>query len=240
MDLYFDILRQDDKMSEAKKNPEKTNKGGKVGTVIGVILCVLLIPILIVNGTIIIKGYANKDKVPTFLGYAPLIVLSPSMDPAIQEGDLVIVKSVDASEIKVNDVISFFDPDSREGSVLTHRVTAVNRTETGTVSFTTKGDANLSEDLSAAPAESLIGVYRFRIPKAGRIAMFLQTTPGYIVSVALPLILLIAYELIRRRKYDKAKDDDTKALLAELEALRAKQAAAQPESADPPPAEPNE
>lgn len=221
-----------------EKRPVKKNKGGKVGTIIGVILCVILIPILIINVTMIIKGAINKDKVPTFLGYAPMIVLSPSMDPAIKEGDLVIVKSVDASEIKKGDVITFFDPDSRQGSVLTHRVEEVNISETGEISFTTKGDANGWTDLSPAPADSLIGVYRFRVPGAGKVAMFLQTTPGYIVSVGLPLILLIAYELIRRRRYDKSKDADTQALLAELEELRAKQAAAEAgakpeEAADP-------
>lgn len=221
-------------MNKEHKKPEKNKKDGKLGTIIGVILCVLLIPILIVNVTMIIKGYANKDKVPTFLGHAPMIVLSPSMDPAIKEGDLVIVKSVDASEIKVNDVISFFDPDSKQGSVLTHRVVSVNQSASGVISFVTKGDANISEDPSPAPADSLIGVYRFRIPGAGKVAMFLQTTPGYIVSVALPLILLIAYELIRRRKHDKAKEADTQALLAELEALRAKQAQAETNQAEAP------
>lgn len=210
-------------MSEEKK-PVKKNQGGRVGTVIGVILCVILIPILIVNVTMIIKGYANKDKVPTFLGYSPMIVLSPSMDPFIKEGDLVIIKAVDASEIREGDVITFFDPDSKQGSVLTHRVAAIKKSETGEISFTTKGDANNAEDPTPAPADSLIGVYRFRIPGAGSVAMFLQTTPGYIVSVAVPLILLIAYELIRRRRADKSRDADTKALLAELEALRAKQA----------------
>jgi signal peptidase len=54
--------------------------------------------------------------------------------------------------------------------------------------------------------------------------MFLQSTPGLVVCVAVPLALLIAFELIRRRKYEKSKNEDTQALLAELEALRAKQA----------------
>ena len=57
--------------------------------------------------------------------------------------------------------------------------------------------------------------------------MFLQTTPGLIVCIVLPIGIFVAYEVIRRRKFDKAKQEDTKALLAELEALRAQQAAAQ-------------
>ena len=54
--------------------------------------------------------------------------------------------------------------------------------------------------------------------------MFLQTTPGLLVCIVLPIGLFVAYEVIRRRKFDKEKQADTKALLAELEALRAQQA----------------
>lgn len=51
--------------------------------------------------------------------------------------------------------------------------------------------------------------------------MFMQTTPGLILFVALPILLLIGYDMIRRRIYEKKKDGDTDALMAELEALRA-------------------
>ena len=93
------------------------------------------------------------------------------------------------------------------------------------LSFITKGDANNAED-TPLPAANLVGRYQSLIPGAGNVAMFLQTTPGLVVCVALPMVLLIAYELIRRRKYSKSKEEDTQALLAELEALRARQAEA--------------
>ena len=43
--------------------------------------------------------------------------------------------------------------------------------------------------------------------------------------MVIPIILLVAYDVIRRRIYEKNKQDDTDALLAELEALRAEKAA---------------
>ena len=52
-------------------------------------------------------------------------------------------------------------------------------------------------------------------------AMFMQTTQGLIICVICPIILLVAYDVIRRRAYEKSKKKDTDALLAELEALRA-------------------
>lgn len=211
---------------------DKKNNQSKAGTIFGIILCVILTPILIVNLVMIVKGYTNTSKVPTFAGYAPMIVLTDSMYPTIESGDLIIIKAVDPETVQEGDIISFFDPDGNGTSVVTHRAIRINRE--GALSFTTKGDFNNTEDISAVPAESLVGVYQTRIKGAGNVAMFLQTTPGLIVCVGVPLVLLVAYELIRRKRYEKSKQADTAALLAELEALRAKAGAGDKPAEDKP------
>lgn len=113
-------------------------------------------------------------------------------------------------------------------SVVTHRVMEIQN-ENGELSFITKGDNNNTEDQVPVSASDLIGVYQSRIPGAGNVAMFMQTTPGLIVCVACPIVLLVGWDVLRRRKYEKAKQKDTDALLAELEALRAMQAEKQQE-----------
>ena len=90
---------------------KKEKKQGRVGTIIGIVLCLLLVPILVINVTIIIKGLVNPGKVPSVGGYSPLIVLTDSMYPDIKSGDLIFVKQIDAKDVKVDDVIAFFDPD---------------------------------------------------------------------------------------------------------------------------------
>lgn len=210
---------------------EKSTGRSKALTVVGIIICVILVPILVVNATMIIKSYVNPDEYPSFAGYNLMIVLSPSMEETIMVGDLIVVKNAEPGEIKGEssagardgDIISFFDPDSSKQSVLTHRCKAVQ--EDG--SFITKGDNNISEDPTPCPPENLIGTYITRIPGAGNIAMWLQTTPGLIVCVAVPIVLLVAYDLIMKKRYDKKKKTDTDDLLAELESLRAQQAAAE-------------
>jgi hypothetical protein len=49
----------------------------------------------------------------------------------------------------------------------------------------------------------------------------MSTIPGFIVCVLVPLLLLVGYDVIRRKINDKANKQDTDALLAELEMLRA-------------------
>lgn len=208
---------------------EKGSSMHRFFTVLGTILCIILIPILVVNLTLIIKSYTNKDAVPSIGGYLPLIVLTDSMYPVIESGDLIICQEAEASEIAVDDVISFFDPAGNGQSIVTHRVIEVVTEEDGTLAFRTRGDNNNTEDKDLVPAENLVAVYKSRIGGAGNVAMFMQSTTGLVVCVVLPIVLLVAYDVIRRRLYEKNKKDDTAALLAELEALRAEKAAKEQE-----------
>ena len=203
---------------------EKTSVTHKVLTVIGTVMCIILVPILIINLTLIIKSYTNREEVPSIGGYLPLIVLTDSMYPDIKSGDLIICHTVSPEQVKEMDVISFFDPAGNGTSIVTHRVERIV-SENGKLSFITKGINNNTEDKDPIPADKLVGVYRTRIPGAGHVAMFMQSTTGLIICVVLPIILLVAYDLIRRRLYDRGKQADNAALLAELEALRAEKAA---------------
>lgn len=202
---------------------EKTSATHKIMTVIGTILCVILLPILIINITLIVKSYVHAGEVPSLGGYFPMIVLTDSMYPEIQSGDLIICHTADAEEVAVGDVISFYDLMGNGTSVVTHRVLDI-QSENGQLSFITKGDFNNVEDPQPVSADAVIGIYRSRIGGAGKVAMFMQSTTGLIVCVACPIILLIGWDTLRRRKYEKEKQKDTDALLKELEALRAMQA----------------
>lgn len=212
-------------------NKEKTTARHKSLTILGTVLCIILIPILILNCTLIIKSYTNKDEVPSIGGYLPMIVLTDSMYPTIESGDLIICHTEDPDNIKEGDIIAFFDPAGNGQTVVTHTVTEVTEQD-GDVAYRTKGDANNAEDQMLVPGDNLVGVYQKRIPGAGNIAMFMQTTTGLIVCVVLPLILLIGYDVIRRKKYEKSRKDDTDALLAELQQLKAEKAAAESQKAE--------
>ena len=225
-------MKKDQAVTTEEKLPEQKSRHSKVFTILGIVLCVILVPILIVNVTMIVKSYTNPDAYPSFAGYNFMIVLSPSMEDTIMKGDLIVVKSAEPDDIQGESaagkedgtIISFFDPDSKNSAVLTHRCLEVTTDKKGNLAFKTKGDNNNGADPSLCPAENLIGTYVFRIPGAGSIAMWLQTTPGLIVCVAVPVILLVGYDLIMKKRYDKKKKTDTDALLAELETLRAQAA----------------
>ena len=212
------------------KEKETTTKAHKILTVIGIIMCVILVPILIVNCTLLIKSFTNKEDVPDFAGTMPLIVLTDSMYPDIKSGDLIICKTVDPKDVKKDDVISFFDPAGNGTSVVTHKVVEVIE-ENGVRSFRTRGINNNTDDKLPVPAENVIATYTgIRFPGAGNIAIFMQSTAGLIVCVILPIIVIVGYDIIRRRMYEKNSGNDVAELMAELEALRAVQNASKAKS----------
>lgn len=215
-----------DKKTQNENKKEKATFRHKILSVIGTILCVILIPILAINITLIAKSYINTEEVPSMGGILPLIVLTDSMYPEIHSGDLIICHTEDAENIKEGDIISFFDPAGNGTSIVTHRVTEVT-TEDGELAFRTKGDANNVEDSMLVPANKLVAVYQNRIPNMGNVAMFMQTTQGLIICVVCPILLLVGYDMIRRRKYEKSSKEDTDALLRELAELRAQKEAAE-------------
>ncbi len=209
---------------------EKSGAAHRVATVVGAVLCVILLPILIINVTLIIRSFTNREEVPSVGGIFPLIVLTDSMYPDIQSGDLIFCRTEDPENIKVGDYIAFFDPAGNGTSIVTHSVVEIAE-QNGGLAWITRGIANNADDSVPVPADKLVGVYKSRIPKLGNVVMFMQTTAGLIVCVVCPIILLVLWDIFRRRSYEKNRQDDTEALMRELEELRAQKATANKENA---------
>ena len=220
-------------ISESQNQATEVKSGDKkqkILNIVGIALCAILVPILIINCVLIVKGLTNKDEVPGIFGRTPLIVLTDSMYPEIKSGDIIICKDIDPADVKKGDVISFFDPEGNGTAVVTHRVIDVITNDEGALFFRTQGDNNNAEDKASVPAENLVGIWtETRFAGLGHVALFMQSTWGLIVCIFVPLAAFVAYEVLRRRKQDTKQQSDIDALMAELAALKAAQ---QPENKD--------
>lgn len=177
----------------------------------------MLIPLLVVNVTLIVKSFTLPDEIPDFFGYKPFIVLSGSMEPGIMTGDLIITKEADPATLAAGDVIAYR---YGETSVITHRIQSVTNLD-GQRAFVTKGDANNTED-NVMPTQDLVeGKLQWTLPGLGNAAMFLQTPAGLLLAAGVPLMLFFLVDLLRRRQeHGKEK---AKSLLLEEELVRVKQ-----------------
>lgn len=82
---------------------------------------------------------------PRVLGYQTSTMLTGSMAPLINPGDVVVTAPAPVSDIRVGDIITYHVP-VEDRRVETHRVTEILATGDGGTSVRTKGDANNGVD----------------------------------------------------------------------------------------------
>jgi signal peptidase I len=112
---------------------------------------------------------------PHVFGYRTMTMLTSSMAPQIEPGDITIVTPIAVSEVTEGMVISYHIPVA-DHSVVTHRVVSVESGPAGTVTVQTKGDANEAVDPWTAQLQGDTA-YQVRavIPEAGHLIQALRT-----------------------------------------------------------------
>lgn len=184
---------------------DKSN-GIKIKKILINLIFYSILVIFITISFITIKAKINGVQ-PEFLGYRFYIVLTGSMNPKIKENDLIIVKDTDYNKIKINDVITF-KTSTNENILVTHRVTNI-KTVNEELQFTTKGDANNTEDTKPVLKENIQGKVMKSIPKIGIIINFIkENITLLIISLIAILTLIYTSKFIIKKKYKVIKFDN--------------------------------
>ena len=162
------------------------------------------ITVVIMLFTLVSMATLNKNDRNIF-GYKFLIVQSDSMSPSeknadddvhFRAGDIIIIKDVEnAWALKPGDVISFtsFSEVSYLETV-THMIYEVKKDNNGkVVGYVTYGTNTGAIDDTVVEPEYILGKYTGKIPAVGHLFAFIKSTPGYIVCILVPFLLLILY-----------------------------------------------
>ncbi len=110
-----------------------------------------------------------------FFGFGVLTITSGSMAPAIQPGDIVVVKPAAIADIETGNVVLFTQGGDHVPTL--HRVAGINEVETHITSrstgeqttvteyrLVTQGDANPAPDASSVTRDNLRGELWFTVP----------------------------------------------------------------------------
>ena len=141
--------------------------------------------VIIANAILIFNSIKNPNKSPSILGKKAFVIISGSMIPQINVGDIVIVN--DTIDVHNGDIIAF----RRKSNVIVHRIVKemfVNEK----VMYQTKGDNNDVEDLELVDVSSIEGLMIGKIPFIGKILMWLYNNL-FIVVVIIVVIILLKY-----------------------------------------------
>ena len=157
------------------------------GLFIGVLILALLF-----NAIGIFRRVALKESLPLVMGFGNAVIISGSMEPAIDIGDMVIVHKQNGYE--VGDVVSY-----HSSTPVTHRI--VEKTPDG---YITQGDANNARDQEIEKSRVIGKVIKI-IPKVGTVIFFFQEPLG-MVLLLLVLFALIEIPIFFRKVHDNPRE----------------------------------
>lgn len=213
--------------------------GSIIGTVLLAVLCVILIPLLAVNITLIVKGALYPDELTDVFNIAPVAIDNTYMEGenegCFNEGALVFIKTFDTDEerqaVKQGDVVAFrWLEDDGSVNFTVYRILGVTRDEeTGLITSVSVRADNVPEGEGTAPIPveigDVVGILNGSVDHLGAFAMFLMQPLGVLLFVGVPVVIYVVVDIIRitihNRKVRKAESDELRDKDEEIARLRA-------------------
>jgi signal peptidase len=134
----------------------------------------------------------------------PLIVISGSMEPGIDTGDLLIDRWVPTADLEVGDIVSL--PSSVTDKVVTHRIVSITPSD-DTWQIRMKGDANPEDDIEPYIVGDKVLTPALQVPGGGTVVSKLMD-PNVALPILLALIALLGLSLLDEPQRQRVRDDE--------------------------------
>ena len=144
--------------------------------ILNIIICLVSIVVIIALIYVVQTKVLNYKSANIF-GYTAFEVITGSMSPTIEIGDIVVVKIT--KDINPNDIAVYIQDDN----FITHRIISINGED-----IVTRGDANNSQD-SPITKSDIFGKVIFTIPDVS-IWRKVILTPEVLIGALITIVLL--------------------------------------------------
>ena len=169
-------------------------KIGKIIYILMIILLILLIAFAVVQRT--------SDNRKGIFGIKIFTVISWSMIPVYDIGDILIVKEVTPNEIHVDDDITYKGEKATvRNKTITHRVVSIDKEEDGNYKIVTKGVNNLAKD----PAINQTQVYGKVIGHISIISYILKIITNVYFLALIPVMLFVRKKIKMLKNMEKGQ-----------------------------------
>lgn len=161
--------------------------------VIDIISYSLLIAIIVACISVLTSVILTRnERIRSVFGFAFVELVSGSMSPTYDEGDYLLVKTVSADKVELNDVIVFVSSDPIiEGHLNTHRVIEINTDEDKNRVFTTKGDGNKSADRYPVYESDVVAKVVADVSWISKPISLLKSGWGYFIIIMIPILAVL-------------------------------------------------
>lgn len=182
-------------------NKIKNNKALKI---IGNIIYYILLALVILILAVVILQRVSKNNA-SIGGIRIFNIVTESMFPEYQIGDVLISKKIEPSKIKVGDDLVYLGTEQGfAGRVVTHRVVDIEESD-GKYRFHTKGLANEVED-PVVQENQIYGIVIYKTYILSFITKIINNIYGFYFLIFIPLTILIIVKFVKICN-EKEKDD---------------------------------
>jgi signal peptidase len=183
----------------AAQFPARPSVPRRVARALGRVVSLVLWALVVALFALVVAGLVSKAVMgsgqPVVFGWSCASVLTGSMEPQIEPGDLVV--SREQESYAVGDVVTYL---TETGSSVTHRVVAVS--DEGLL--TTRGDANNVDDSQPVEPANVVGAVVLVLPGVGLVLNWLATPTG---AGAVALLVVALFLLCWAVSGGKGKHD---------------------------------
>ena len=163
---------------------------------VGILISIVLWAVILLAALFAFTTLATKDTshVASLAGFTPLSVVSDSMAPTFNAGDLIIIRSCDPATLQEGDIVTFHTIINNEFALNTHRIAEIQG-EGDARSYVTKGDNNEIADIHMITGGDIVGKYVACLPHFGTVVEFLSSSIGFLLVIVLPLLIFFIYQV---------------------------------------------
>lgn len=175
-------------------NMIKKIKENKVLNVLFMVMKAITTLIIILIVSVIFVQRVSNNKV-TFGGYSMFTIVTESMVPKYEVGDMILAKSVDVNSLKRgDDVVYLGRQDSYKDKIVTHQIVKIEMNGNRRV-FHTKGIANNYED-PIVVGDQIYGKVIYKSWLLSFLSKIVNNTYGFYFIVFVPFVIMIFFEVI--------------------------------------------
>ncbi len=161
--------------------------------IINVIIKVCLTILVLAFVLMVFLQRFTDNKISLF-NYRMFTVVSGSMMPEYEIGDVLLSEEVDIDEIVVGDVVTYIGYSGEfEDKIVTHEVINIEEID-GFKYFTTKGLANIVED-PIVSEDQIFGKVIGTVPILSPVSKIISTSAGFYLFIIIPVMFFIVSEV---------------------------------------------
>lgn len=184
--------------TKSKKNTKKQQNNKKKINIFSLIFKLIKTAIIIflVLFSMVICMQRFSDNSLSFLNYRLFSVVTGSMQPKYNIGDVLLCKEAEPQKLKVGDDITYLgNSGTYKNKVVTHRIVKIEKEQNGELLFYTKGIASTRLD-PVVKEEQLYGKIIKEVEFLSWLYKFVTTPNGFYICIFIPLVMLVGSEIV--------------------------------------------